>query len=365
MNPLEAFSSLPEPRSAHTRLYPLTTIIFLTISAVVSGADTWVEIEEFGKDKIDWLKKYVACPDNRIPSHDTLGDFFKRLDTESFATCFINWMSQVCGILSGDLIAIDGKRIRGSYDHFDNKSAIHMVSAWSSANEVVLGQVKVDEKSNEIRAIPTLLAVLELKGAIVSIDAMGCQKEIAGQIREAGADYILALKGNQSTLKEQVEAHFGYTQIASQYSETEKNHGRIEQRNCEVINNLALLDEACNWKGLQSVIRIKASRTEVITGKASTEERYYISSRITDAQTFNQYIREHWGIENKLHWLLDVQFGEDDSRIRKENSHENMSTIRRIALNLIKLDDTPKLSINSKRQKAMRNDTFRCKILNI
>jgi predicted transposase YbfD/YdcC len=183
--------------------------------------------------------------------------------------------------------------------------------------------------------------------------------------REAGADYILALKGNQSTLKEQVEAHFGYTQIASQYSETEKNHGRIEQRNCEVINNLALLDEASNWKGLQSVIRIKASRTEVITGKTSTEERYYISSRTTDAQTFNQYIREHWGIENKLHWLLDVQFGEDGSRIRKENSHENMSTVRRIALNLIKLDDTPKLSINSKRQKAMRNDTFRCKILNI
>jgi hypothetical protein len=184
MNPLEAFSSLPEPRSAHTRLYPLTTIIFLTISAVVSGADTWVEIEEFGKDKIDWLKKFVVCPDNRIPSHDTLGDFFKRLDTESFATCFINWVSQVCGILSGDLIAIDGKRIRGSYDHFDNKSAIHMVSAWSSANEVVLGQVKVDEKSNEITAIPTLLAVLELKGAIVSIDAMGCQKEIAGQIEK-------------------------------------------------------------------------------------------------------------------------------------------------------------------------------------
>jgi predicted transposase YbfD/YdcC len=365
MNPLEAFSSLPDPRSTHTRLYPLKTIIFLTISAVVSGADTWVEIEEFGKDKIEWLKNYVPCPDNRIPSHDTLGDFYKRLDIDSFSACFTNWVSQVCGILSDDLIAIDGKRVRGSYDRFDNKSAIHMVSAWSSQNEMVLAQVKVDEKSNEITAIPSLLSALELKGAIVSIDAMGCQKEIADQIIEAGADYILALKGNQSTLKEQTAAHFGYAPIASTDSETEKNHGRIEQRNCDVINNLTLLDEAVNWKGLQSIIRIKALRTEVITGKKSIEERYYISSKITNAKTFNKYIRQHWGIENKLHWVLDVQFGEDDSRIRKDNAHENMSTIRKIALNLIKLDTTPKLSINSKRQKAMRKDDFRNKILNI
>ena len=345
MNPLEALSSLPDLRSTHTRLYPLQTIIFLTISAVVSAADTWVEIEEFGNDKIEWLKNYVPCPDNRIPSHDTLGDFYKRLDIDSFSACFTNWVSQVCGILSGDLIAIDGKRVRGSYDRFDNKSAIHMVSAWPSRHEMVLGQVKVDEKSNEITAIPSLLSILELKGAIVSIDAMGCQKEIAGQIKEAGADYILAFKGNQGTLKDQVEAHFGYAAIASADNETGKGHGRIEQRKCQVINNLALIDEAANWKALQSVIRVTASRKEVISGKVSTEERYYISSKAADAKTFNNYIRQHWGIENKLYWLLDVQFGEDASRIRKDNAHENMSTIRRIALNLIKLDNIPKLSI--------------------
>ena len=358
MNPLESFKDLDDPRIDRKKVYPLETIIFLTISATVAGAETWVDVEDFGKLKLEWLKKFVTCPDDRIPSHDTIGDLYKRLDAEQFELCFIDWVGQVCNISKGELISIDGKRLRGSYDRHDSKAAIHMVSAWASSNELVLGQVKVNEKSNEITAIPKLLEVLELKGAIISIDAMGCQKEIAKQITEQEADYILALKGNQSALKDEVEELFRREATQDEDEQTEKGHGRIETRKCSVITDLEFIDERTKWTGLSSLIRIQSTRYNILTQAETTEQRFYISSLRTDAKTFNCYIREHWGIENKLHWTLDVLFNEDRSRVRKGNADENFSIIRRIALNLIKLDKTPKVSQRIKRHRAAWSNDF-------
>lgn len=365
MNPFSSFDQLTDPRSDKSKIYPLETIIFLTIAAVTAGAESFVEIELFGKHKVAWLKKYVPCPDDRIPSHDTLGDFYGRLDPEEFQECFINWTSQVCNITEGDLIAIDGKRLRGSYDRTGNKSAIHMVSAWSSSNQIVLGQTKVDEKSNEITAIPTLIKLLDIKGAIVSIDAMGCQKDVAKQIRAEEADYILALKGNQGELHEQVKAHFSYMAPDSVDQTLSKDHGRIETRKCTVINNMKMLDQAANWTDLKTVIRIESSREEVVTGKCTTEKRYYISSRQDTAECFNTLIRQHWEVENKLHWVLDVNFQEDLSRIRTGHADENFSIIRRVALNIIKLDSSAKASQRSKRKMASWNDEFLEKVLQL
>ena len=365
MNPLSSFSSLTDPRIDRTKIYPLESIIFLTIAAVVAGAETFVDIEEFGILKLDWLKKYVSCPDDRIPSHDTIGDFYSRIDSQEFENCFVDWISQVCGISNGELISIDGKRLRGSYDRYDNKAAIHMVSAWASSNEVVLGQVKVNEKSNEITAIPVLLDVLEIKGAIVSIDAMGCQTKIAEKIIEEKADYILALKGNQGALKEQVESYFNAAPIYSEDEYTIKDHGRIESRKCSVITDLELIEETQHWKGIKAVVRIESKRTQVLTSKKTTENRYYITSLDKNANELNQLIRGHWGIENKLHWVLDVVFNEDLSRVRKNNAPENFSIIRRIALNLIKLDKTPKVSQRNKRNRAAWSDKFLEQILKI
>jgi predicted transposase YbfD/YdcC len=343
----------------------METIIFLTIAAVVSGCDSFTDIEDFGNAKLGWLKKFVDCPDDRIPSHDTLGDFYKRLDPEKFQECFVHWTSQVCGITEGELISIDGKTLRRSHDREGGKAAIHMVSAWAGLNELVLGQVRTAEKSNEITAIPALLRTLELKGAIVSIDAMGCQKAIASQIIEQKADYILALKDNQEELHEQVKALFRHIVPCSTDDDITKDHGRIEQRRCTVIDDLGPLDEAENWESMRSVVRIETVREVLSTGKKAQETRYYISSLNADAQRFNALIRGHWAIENSLHWVLDVNFNEDESRLRKGHADQNMSTIRRIALNLIKLDPDKRKSQRVKRKKAAWSDPFRESLLRI
>lgn len=365
MNPIESFSNLSDPRIDRTKIYPLETIIFLTIAAVVAGAETFVDVEDFGNLKLNWLKKYVPCPEDRIPSHDTIGDFYSRIDAQEFENCFVNWVSQVCGISDGELISIDGKRLRGSYDRHDSKAAIHMVSAWASSNEIVLGQVKVNGKSNEITAIPTLLDILEIKGAVISIDAMGCQTKIAEKIIKEEADYILALKDNQGALKEQVEPYFDVAPIYSEDEHTIKNHGRIEIRKCSMITDLRLIEETRHWKGIKAVVKIESTRIEVLTSKQTKENRYYITSLKTGAKHLNQLIRGHWAIENKLHWTLDVLFKEDLSRIRKDNAPENFSIIRRIALNLIKLDKTPKVSQRIKRHRAAWSETFLEQLLKI
>lgn len=365
MNPIEVFSAIPDPRHDRTKVYPMETMIFLTIAAVVSGCDSFTDIEDFGRTKVDWLKKFVECPEDRVPSHDTLGDLFKRLDPDKFQQCFVNWTSQVCGITEGELISIDGKTLRGSHDRSNNKAAIHMISAWASRNELVLGQLATAQKSNEITAIPALLNMLEIRGAIVSIDAMGCQKNIAAQIVDQEADYILALKGNQQELHEQVKALFNHIVPSSIDEHLNKDHGRIEQRKCTVINDLDPLDEAAKWKEMRSVVRIDSVREVLSTGKKTQETRYYVSSLRADAKRFNELVRAHWAIENKLHWVLDMTFSEDASRIRNGYADQNLSLIRRIALNLIKLDSDKKKSQRVKRKKAAWSDTFRERLMKI
>ncbi|MCP3848609.1 MAG: ISAs1 family transposase [Gammaproteobacteria bacterium] len=360
---MSSFSSLSDPRVKNRSDYPLETIIFITICAVVSGANTWKGIESFGKMKIRWIQKYVALPEDRAPCDDVYADIFSRIDNHKFGNCFINWISHISGLIPEELVSIDGKTLRGSYDRHDGKAAIHMVSAWSHKNQIVLGQYKTDAKSNEITAIPALIKLLDLTGSIVTIDAMGCQKDIAEDIIDAGADYILALKQNQKALYEEVENTFKMT--APQISEQkDKDHGRIETRKCSVINDLKWVDEAVKWKGLKSVIKIERAREILSTGKKTTEISYYISSLKESADKINQLIRGHWEIENQLHWVLDVTFREDENRTRKGDADANFNVIRHTALNILKLDNT-KTSLKQKRYKAALDDQFREKVLKI
>lgn len=365
MNPLDAFSPLPDPRKDCLVIYELKSLIFITLSAVISGSETYTDIAMFAEIKRDWIERYVPLPPGKTPSHDIFGDLFSALSPDKFRECFIQWVSSVSNITQGELIAIDGKRICGSYDRYSNKAAIHMVSAWASENQLALGQVKTHDKSNEITAIPILLDLLTIKGAIISIDAMGCQKDIAETIREKQADYLLALKDNQTTLKQQVIGAFDTIVPASQDENITKGHGRIETRKCTVVQDLGLIDETLKWKDLKSIVRIDSEREEVLTGKLTNETRYYISSCKLDAHTFNQLVRRHWSIENNLHWVLDVTFSEDSSRIRKGYADQNFSIIRRIALNLMKLEPTKKRSLRGKIKAAGLDDAFREQVLRI
>lgn len=346
----DAFKDLPDPRVERTKLYSLEAVILQTIVAVLTGAETWVEVAEYGEEQQEWLRKYVPLP-NGTPSHDTIGDLFKRLDPKKFSSCFVRWISQVCNIPAGELIAIDGKTVRGSFDHYNGKEAIHMVSAWAAQMQLVLGQVKADDKSNEITAIPQLLGLLEVKGAIVSIDAAGCNKEIAKQIIKAKADYILALKGNQHNLHEQVTGILDkHLAPDDQFESLEKNHGRIELRRCCVYTNLGMIDETLGWPQLHTIVKIQTERTVVLTGSKSKETRYYISSLKGSAEEFARHIRAHWQVENNLHWVMDVLFNEDRSRVRKGNADANFAIIRRWVLNILKLDTKNKKSLLVKRK---------------
>ncbi len=365
MNPLNSFKKLNDPRKdTATKWYSLELIIFQTLSAVISGAETWVDVAEFGKEKREWMSQFVSVPDG-TPSHDTIGDFFKRLNAKVFSECFLRWTQQVCGVTQGELIVLDGKTMRGSHNKRVGKSAIHMISAWASNNKLVLAQRKVNDKSNEITAIPELLELLEIKGGIISIDAMGCQREIAKQIRAQQADYILALKTNQTELHQQAVDAFRFQKPTSQKETIEKNHGRIEQRVCSVINNPKDIEDAPKWKGLKSIIRIIRQREETASAIKSEETHYYISSMTESAAFFIDKIRSHWTIENQLHWVLDVTFKEDHSRVRTGFADQNFAIIRHTAINLLRLDKTPKVSLRNKRNKAAWNDTFRQKLLRI
>lgn len=360
-NPIDYFKSLEEPRIDRCKLHSFEDILFLTIAAVISGADNFVEIEEFGNNKKDWLQRFLKL-ENGIPSHDTIGKLFARLEAKSFEKCFIEWMQSLVTLTQGQVIAIDGKTLRGSSSATNGKKAIHMVSAFASANQVVLGQLACEEKSNEITAIPALLELIVVKGCIVTIDAMGCQTEIASKIKEQEADYILAVKDNQKKLHKEIQDLFSLHQ--SQQSETlEKDHGRIETRTCSIIKNLTKMKTAKNWDGLKSIVRIESKRE--INGKISEETRYYISSLDTTAKAMNTHVRSHWCVENNLHWSLDVGFNEDKNRTRADNSAENLSVIRRIALNLLKTDKTMKVGIAAKRKAAGWNTKYIEKLLNL
>jgi predicted transposase YbfD/YdcC len=347
---LEHFSSIEDPRIDRQKLHSLSSIIFLTICAVLSGCNDWDEIEEYGIEKSEWLKKYIELP-NGVPSHDTINRVFARLKPKELQGCFINWVQSVVSKSKHNIVNIDGKRLCNSGEN-GSKSMIHLVNAWSNSNQMILGQVKTEEKSNEIIAIPTLLDMLELEGAVVTIDAMGCQTAIAEKIVEKGANYVLAVKENQAFLLDDIKDAFAQTQNATSHTTVEKGHGRIEKRTCKIITDMVWITKADNWKSLQSIISIETQRTNNQTGEMYTEQRLYISSLLTTPEQFNQIIRGHWGIENNLHWCLDVVFKEDYSTKQAGNAAENFSMITKAALSILKNDKTSKSSLKRKRLKC-------------
>lgn len=320
---IEHFSSLDDPRIDRKKLHSLMDIITLAVCAVASGADGWEAIEDFGKEKLDWLRKYIAL-ENGVPSHDCIAYVLSRVSPTKFRDCFMSWAQAVVEQTSGELIAIDGKTAKGSRDRKNNRKPLHMVSAWACQNRLVLGQVATEEKSNEITAIPKLLELLELKGCIVTIDAMGCQRAIAEQIVDQEGDYVLGLKGNQGTLHEAVEDFFttadsnDFEGVEHDYSEElDKDHGRLETRRYWISEDLRTLPDTTNWKGLRSIGMVER---ECIQGDTKTvERRYFINSIPASATPFAFAVRGHWGVENPLHWRLDVVLGDDASRIRKGN----------------------------------------------
>lgn len=362
---LEYFNELEDPRDPRGLIYELKTIVFITIAAVLSGCDDYEEIAEFGKQRRDWVAGFVTIPEGRTISHDAFTDFYSALDPDQFATCFINWTSSICQIDKEELVSMDGKCIRGSYDNESGKSAIYMVSAYATTAGIALAQKKVDSKSNEITAIPELIDLLSLNGASVTIDAMGCQKNIAKKIIKSGGQYLLAVKENQGTLLDDIAYSFRDLQLDDTAKTLEKSHGRIEERKCEIIKDLKLIEQANQWEEIKTIIKISTKRTEIIKNHTSTETRYYISSHNQTAEHLNQIARGHWGIENNLHWQLDVTYNEDHSRIRMGNGAENFSTIRKIALNTLKQDKASKKSQKVKRKTAGWNLKYLEQIMNI
>lgn len=351
---LRAFAELKDPRVNRTKRHSLGDILAIAICAVICGADGWAQVARFGRCKLKWFRTFLELP-NGIPSHDTFGRVFSALDPSGFEECFMNWIAALTTASAGRLIAIDGKTIRRSLDTANGKAAIHMVSAWCQANHMVLGQLATDAKSNEITAIPKLMKLLDLKDAVVTIDAGGCHKKIAEQIVDQGGHYILQLKGNQGTLHKETVMLFdqcltddcrgiSYSTAAT----TNGGHGRIEERRIWATSEVNWFAERDKWKNLRCLIRVQAKRT--VDGKTSTEYRYYISDLPADnASGLLAYIRGHWGVENKLHWSLDINFREDECRIRQGHAAENFARLSRIALNLLKAETTNRRGIKTKR----------------
>ena len=364
------FGEMDDPRVERTKQHKLIDIITIAICAVICGADSWVGIETYGVAKYEWLKQFLELP-NGIPSHDTFARVFARLNPQQFQQCFLNWIKSINKITQGEVIAIDGKTLCHSYDKGASQSAIHMVSAWATENRLVLGQVKVNEKSNEITAIPELLKVLELSGCIVTIDAMGCQKEIVKLIAEQDADYIITLKKNQGNLYKNVEQLFKETirkgfegESQSAYKTQEDAHGREEIRHYLMLTNIqSRIDPFQKWEKLNSVGMIEYVRT--INGKTTVETRYYISSLPNNAQLLAVAVRSHWRVENSLHWVLDVAFGEDDCRIRKDNAPQNFAVLRHIAVNLLGREKSSKLGVKNKQFRAAMNNDYLTKVLSV
>ena len=366
----EYFAALDDPRIDRSKRHKLLDIVTIAICGTICGADNWVDIELFGNCKEEWFKTFLELP-NGIPSHDTFGDVFARLNPDQFQRCFIEWVQAVAEIAQGEVVAIDGKTVRRSHDRTRSKAAIHMVNVWASSNGLALGQAKVEEKSNEITAIPKLLQLLELSGCIVTIDAMGCQKEIAREIVKAQADYLLAVKENQGQLHEDVRdlfqgaEEFDFEGVPYDFARTvNKNHGRIETRQCWVITDpdcLDYLQTRRQWADLNAVVKVTAQR-ETATG-TSVQSRYYISSLAGQAKTLLEATRRHWSIENSLHWSLDVTFRENRSRVRKDHGPQNLAVLRQIALNLLKQETTLKRGLQGKRLKAGWVEDYLLKVL--
>lgn len=360
-SPLPFFSELTDPRVDRTKAHMLEDILFIAIASVICGAESWNDMENFGKAKEGWLRTFLRLPEG-IPSHDTFNRVFSALNPEELESSFLSWARSVAELTDNEVVSIDGKSMRGTREH-GSKSIVHMVSAWASANHIVLGQLKVDEKSNEITAIPKLLDLLVVKGCIVTIDAMGCQKDIVSAIVEKEANYLIAVKGNQGNLQEQVKDSFRFLPAVSVSEDTDCGHGRVETRRCSVISDLSLIEHREEWKNLRSLIKIETERYDKCRQATLKETRLYISSLEADADLINRSVRSHWGVENSLHWVLDVAFNEDHSRKRAGNAAQNFSLINRIALNLLKNEKSAKVGVRGKRLKAGWDNDYLLKIL--
>lgn len=362
------FADLSDPRVECTKQHELIDLITIAICAVTCGADNWVAIETYGHAKRQWLQQFLKLP-NGIPSHDTFARVFARIDPEQFQQCFLNWIKSISKITEGEVIAIDGKTLRHSYDQGADKGAIHMVSAWATASRLVLGQRQVEQKSNEITAIPELIKILDISGCIVTIDAMGCQKDIVKLISEKEGDYLITLKKNQSNLYKNVEQLFreaiatGFEGCnKSDYSTREESHGREEIRHYLMLSDIAQkIDPNQRWANLKSIGMVESVRT--VNGKTTVETRYYISSLVGNAKLLGQSVRSHWGIENSLHWVLDVAFSEDDCRIRKDNAPQNFAVLRHIAVNLLGEEKSKKLGMKNKQFLAAMDNNYLAKVL--
>jgi predicted transposase YbfD/YdcC len=360
------FSAIPDPRSKINRLYPLYEIIAITILAVLSFAKGWEDIERYGKAKRKWLSKFLELK-HGIPKHDVYRRVFNVLKPELIEACFMNWVRAIKQETAREIVAIDGKTVKGTFNAETGK-ALHIVSAWGAANRMVFAQVKTDEKSNEITAIPTLLEKIALEGSIVSIDAMGCQYDIADKIVKKKADYVFSLKGNQGSLHEDVEEYFADFDFAKparamkdirfqSASTHEERRGRIEDRDYAVSDDVEWLHERHpKWKSIESIGFVDSRREE--KGKVKSERRHFVSSMPADAEEFARVVRGHWGIENSLHYVLDVVFGEDDSRIRSEKGPENMTFIRKIALTIARSDTETKSSVAGRIKQMTWSDSY-------
>jgi predicted transposase YbfD/YdcC len=357
---LRHFADMPDPRQRGKVAYPLNEILLLCLLAVIAGADCFTDIARFGRSKLALLRRFLPF-ENGTPAHDHLGDIFATLDAEAFRRCFVAWVAETTGC-PPDVVAIDGKTSRRSYQKKDAKEPIHMVSAFAARQRLVLGQIKVDAKSNEITAIPALLEMMEIEGAVITIDAMGCQRAIAELILKKKADYIFSLKGNQGTLcddvklfvAEQRTRQFKDTKI-SRHETVDGDHGRVETRRYTVIHNVKWLKERHGWPGLRSVIVVETTREW--RGKVERETRLYVSSLDLVAETVAQMVRDHWSVENNLHWVMDMVFRDDESRVRKDHAPANFATIKHAAFNFLKRAPGRE-SMRGKRKRAGWEDDF-------
>jgi len=362
---LRFFDSISDPRIERCKKHNLIDILFLAISAVISGSEGWEDIENFGHIKLDWLRQYRPF-DAGIPRHDTIARVICRLKASEIEQAFQGWVSSLIETTGCDVIAVDGKAARRSFSTKDRKNALHTVSAWSCQHQLVLGQVAVDAKSNEITAIPELLYMLDIENSIITLDAMGCQKEIAKQIIDQKADYILALKGNHSGMRKELEAWWhklqreGFTEENyDEYTQTDSGHGRIETRTCrQTLINKKWLDKKYQWTGLNSIIEVKSDVHEKSSGKETTETRWYISSLSLDAEQSLYAVRNHWQVES-MHWMLDMTFREDESRIRKGRGALAFNVMRKIAMGMFKQDETKSASVKAKKKMAALDDDYR------
>jgi len=366
---LDHFTNLTDPRIDRTKDHKLIDILAIAICGMLCGADNWVAMEQYGNAKEEWLKQFLELP-NGIPSHDTISRVFAKLDSKEFEQCFRNWVKSISELIPGEIISIDGKTAKHSGSKNKGKKAIHIVNAWATEQKLVLGQIKVKDKSNEITAIPELIKILELSGCLVTIDAMGTQTKIAQLIQDNGADYCLALKENQPNLFQEVVNLFDRAE-ATDWLEVEhdfhrtinKGHGRTEIRRHWTMPVTELFFDESKWTGLQSIGLIESVRK--IDGETTTNKRYYLNSFSSNAQLLAHAVRSHWGVENNVHWVLDVAFKEDDCPVHSDHAPENLSQLRKMALNLLSMEKTAKVGVANKRLKAAWDNQYLAKVLGL